>query len=138
MSPDSPETVKSLRRAAEGDAQALGDLFAHHGPRLRRMVQLRMDRRLMGRIDPSDVLQETYLEVAKSLAEYLRDPQVPFYLWVRFLAGRKLRALHRHHLGTAARDARREVGLLYGARSCMNAVRPEPALLRLDLRVAGG
>ena len=111
MVPDSPDTVQSLRRVSEGDGQALGELFAQHGPRLRRMVQLRMDRRLAGRLDPSDVLQETYLEVAKSLADYLRDPQVPFFLWLRFLTGRKLRALHRQHLGTAARDAGREVGL---------------------------
>jgi len=111
MSTDSPETSELLRRAGQGDAQALGELFAQHGPRLRRTVQLRMDRRLVGRIDPSDVLQETYLEVAKSLADYLKDPQLPFFLWLRFLTGRKLRALHRHHLGAAARDARREVGL---------------------------
>lgn len=113
MVPDSPDTVEALRRAVEGDGEALGELFAHHGPRLRRMVQLRMDRRLVGRLDPSDVLQEAYLEVAKGLGDYLGDPQLPFFVWLRFLTGRKLRALHRHHLGTAARDARREVGLGY-------------------------
>jgi RNA polymerase sigma-70 factor (ECF subfamily) len=104
-----------LRRAGEGDNQALGDLFARHSDRLRRMLQLRMDRRLHGRIDPSDVLQETYVEVSRSLAEYLRRPELPFFLWMRLLAGRKLQALHRHHLQTKARDARLEVALDQGA-----------------------
>jgi RNA polymerase sigma-70 factor (ECF subfamily) len=104
-----------LKRAAAGDQQALGELLARHRERLRRMVQLRMDRRLQGRLDPSDVLQETYFEVAGSLADYLRDPSMPFFLWLRLLTGRKLQALHRYHLGTQARDAGREVSLYRGA-----------------------
>src|SRR5262245_55982255 len=104
-----------LRRAADGDPQALGEAFARHGPRLRRMVQVRLDRRLQGRLDPSDVLQEAYLEVARSLADYLGNPDLPFFLWLRLLTGRKLQALHRHHLGTQLRDAGREVSLHHGA-----------------------
>jgi RNA polymerase sigma-70 factor (ECF subfamily) len=105
----------TLLRAAEGDPGALGQAFSYHRARLRRMIQIRLDRRLQGRIDPSDVLQEAYLEVARSLADYLKDPQIPFYLLVRFITGRKLQAIHRHHLGTLARDAGREVSLHRGA-----------------------
>src|ERR1700682_2397384 len=70
-----------LVRAGQGDSQALGEAFARHRDRLRRMVQLRMDRRLHGRLDPSDVLQEAYLEFSRSLADYLRKPEVPFFVW---------------------------------------------------------
>jgi RNA polymerase sigma-70 factor (ECF subfamily) len=115
MDSNSGPTSEALCRAAGGDPAALGSVFAEHRPRLRRMVQLRLDRRLQGRIDPSDVLQEAYLEVARSLADYLKNPEIPFYLWVRFITGRKLQALHRHHLGTQARDAGREVSLHRGA-----------------------
>jgi RNA polymerase sigma-70 factor (ECF subfamily) len=115
MTTNDSETPELLQRAGQGDPQALGDLFARHRDRLRRMVQLRLDRRLQGRIDPSDVLQDAYLEVARCLADYLRDPQLPFFLWLRFLTGKKLQALHRHHLGTRARDAGREVSLHHGA-----------------------
>jgi RNA polymerase sigma-70 factor (ECF subfamily) len=111
----SREPSELLRRAGQGDAQALGDLFAQHRDRLRRMVQVRLDQRLQGRLDPSDVLQEAYLEFARSLAEYLRNPQVPIFLWLRLITGRKLHALHRHHLGTQGRDAGREVSLHHGA-----------------------
>jgi RNA polymerase sigma-70 factor (ECF subfamily) len=115
MNTDPADTPELLRRAAEGDAEALGGLFERHRDRLRRMVQVRLDRRLQGRIDPSDVLQEAYLELARCLADYLRNPALPFFLWLRFLTGMKLQALHRHHLGTKARDAGREVSLHRGA-----------------------
>src|SRR6187200_1545431 len=100
-----------LRRAGDGDTSALGALLDCHRPRLRRIITLRLDTRLQGRIDASDVLQDAYLEAAQRLAEYLRDPKMPFFLWLRFLTGQKLLALRRRHLGTDARDANREVSL---------------------------
>jgi RNA polymerase sigma-70 factor (ECF subfamily) len=109
------ETTALLQRAAAGDTTALGELFARHRDRLRRMVQLRLDRRLAGRLDPSDVLQEAFLEVARALGQYLRSPEQPFFLWLRLVTGRKLQALHRSHLGVKARDAGREVSLQRGA-----------------------
>jgi RNA polymerase sigma-70 factor (ECF subfamily) len=112
---ESKETALLLARAGKGDSRAVGDLFALHQERLRRMVQVRMDRRLQGRLNPSDVLQEAFLEVSKALADYLRHPAIPFFLWLRMITGRKLHTLHRHHLGTHARDAGREVSLHRGA-----------------------
>src|SRR5713226_2078850 len=115
MANDSSETKDLLHRAEQGDKEALGQLFGLHQDRLRRMVLLRLDRRLQGRIDPSDVLQETYLEFSRALADYLANPSLPFFLWLRMITGRKLLALHRHHLGTQVRDAGREVSLHRGA-----------------------
>ena len=115
MTTDPGESSELLRRAGRGDAQALGQLLEAHRRRLRRMVRLRLDPRLQGRIDPSDVLQEAYLEAAERLAEYLRDPRMPFFLWLRFLTGQKLLALRRRHLGTQARDAARELSIYQGA-----------------------
>lgn len=115
MTSHSEPESETLRRAAAGDAAAIAEAFSHHRARLRRMIQVRLDHRLQGRIDPSDVLQEAYLEVARGLADYLKNPEIPFYLWVRFITGRKLQAVHRHHLGVQARDAGREVSLHRGA-----------------------
>ena len=108
------EPADLLERAGRGDPAALGELFGRYRERLRRMVKLRMDRRMQGRLDASDVLQEAYVEMAGSLADYLRDPAMPFFLWLRTLTGRKLHALHRQHLGTHMRDASREVSLYHG------------------------
>ncbi|MHC4731972.1 MAG: sigma-70 family RNA polymerase sigma factor [Planctomycetota bacterium] len=115
MNHSTDETRELLQRAGQGDAQALDELFARHRDRLVRMVRLRLDRRLQGRIDASDVLQETHLEAWRRLADYLheKDP-MPFFLWLRFLAGQKVLELHRRHLGAQRRDARQEVRLHYG------------------------
>src|SRR5947209_20033416 len=106
---DSGETSRLLRCAAAGDRESWGALLTRHGDRLRRMVAFRMDQRLQGRIDPLDVIQEAYLEASEHRAEYLRQPSLPFFLWLRGITGNKLRELHRHHLGTQMRDAGREV-----------------------------
>jgi RNA polymerase sigma-70 factor (ECF subfamily) len=108
------DTTELLNRAERGDAQALGALFERHRDRLHRMVRLRMDGRLHGRLDASDVLQEAYLEFSRCLKDYLRNPELPFFLWLRFITGRKLQALHRHHLRTKLRDAGREISLQQG------------------------
>jgi RNA polymerase sigma-70 factor (ECF subfamily) len=115
MASDSNETKTLLRRAEKGDRQAVGELFTRHKDRLKRMVKLRLDRRLQGRVDPSDVLQEAYLSASRSLAEYLENPTMPFFLWLRMITGRRLHTLHKRHLGTRARDAGREVALHHGA-----------------------
>ena len=111
MISDIGESAELLERAVAGNGQALGDLFTRHRARLRRMVQVRMDPRLQKRLDPSDVLQEAYLEASRSLAAYLRNPSMPFFLWLRLVTGRKLLALHRRHLGAGQRAAGREVPL---------------------------
>jgi RNA polymerase sigma-70 factor, ECF subfamily len=104
-----------LSRARAGDSRALADLFDHYKGRLRHMVRLRIDRRLAGRLDASDVLQEAYLEADKRFADYLRDPAIPIFLWLRLVTGQKLTDLHRHHLGAKMRDAGLEVSLHRGA-----------------------
>src|SRR6516225_9810856 len=93
----------------------MGQLFDLHRDRLRRMIQIRLDHRLQGRLDPSDVLQEAYLEFAEALPTYVNQPDVPFYLWLRAITGHKLHTLHRRHLGARMRDARREISLCRGA-----------------------
>jgi RNA polymerase sigma-70 factor (ECF subfamily) len=115
MAQDADETCELLRRAGQGDAEALGELLARYRDRLQRMVRLRLDRRLQGRIDPSDVLQEAYLAASERFADYARDPDMPFFLWLRFLTAQQLLVLHRRHLGTKGRDAGREVSLYRGA-----------------------
>jgi len=109
-----PNTSATQARAAQGDQEAWAALLERHQNRLRRMIALRLDQRLQARIDPEDVLQETYLEAATHLADYLKQPAMPFFFWLRGIAGNVLLALHRQHLGTKMRDAGREVALYRG------------------------
>lgn len=104
-----------LRRIAAGDNRATAELFTLYRERLRLMVRLRLDRRLQGRIDPSDVLQDAYLDIARRAPEYSANPMMSPYLWLRFLTGQRLMQLHRRHLGAQIRDAGQEVSLFQGA-----------------------
>jgi RNA polymerase sigma-70 factor (ECF subfamily) len=115
MENNSAEAMDLIARARAGDRDALGALLARYRDRLRRMVELRLDTRLQARLDASDVIQEAYVEVAERLPEYLRDPKLPPFLWLRLVVGERLLKLHRHHLGTQMRDAGREVSLYRGA-----------------------
>ena len=87
----------------------LGDLVARHRDRLRRMVRLRLDPRLNGRVDASDVIQDAYVEATRRYTS--RDQQISEFVWLRFLTGQKLAQLHRYHLGAQARNAGREVSI---------------------------
>jgi RNA polymerase sigma-70 factor (ECF subfamily) len=115
MESNSGETVRLLDLARGGDEAALNEVFARHRGRLRRMVELRLDRRLQARIDASDVIQEAYVDVVRRLDEYLREPSYPLFLWLRLIVGERLMKLHRHHLGTQMRDAGLEVSIYRGA-----------------------
>jgi RNA polymerase sigma-70 factor (ECF subfamily) len=104
-----------LRRALDGDEPALAALFDGSRDRLRKMIRLRLDRRLSGRVDTSDVLQEAYLDVRKRIVEYARDTAaMPFHLWLRLITGQRLTDVHRYHLGSQMRDAGMEVSLHRG------------------------
>jgi RNA polymerase sigma-70 factor (ECF subfamily) len=102
---------EQLRLAAAGDEHAWQQLLHDHNDRLRRMIVVRLDSRLQGRLDPSDVLQETYLEAARCLSEYLSKAGPPFHLWLRGLAANRLNKLHRRHLGAQKRNAGRDVSI---------------------------
>jgi len=109
------------------------------------MVDIRLDHRVAGRVDPSDVLQETFLDASRQLEGYLAELPVPPFLWLRFLTGQRLMATHRHHLGVRKRDAKQELPLRGFARpgvrsaslSCHLAGRltsPSRAAVRLELQ----
>jgi RNA polymerase sigma-70 factor (ECF subfamily) len=109
--PDSAETQQLLRQARAGDAEAVDQLFTRHRAYVGQFVRLRLDPRLRARVDPSDVVQEAQLEAARRLDSFLRQPPMPFRLWLRQLAGDRLLMLRRYHLGAARRAVHREVVL---------------------------
>ena len=118
-----PDTTTDLiRRVGVGDSQALADLFARHHDRLKRMLRLRLDRRLQGRVDPSDVLRQVSADVGRRAPEYLAAPVRPAYLWLRAVAGERLRALHQQHLGARMGEAGQEVSLFRGSMPEANSV----------------
>lgn len=120
--PGEPDTSEVLAEARRGDESAVNRLLGQHRDRLRRMVAVRMDDRLSARIDPSDVVQETLMVAAKQLADYLRDPPLPFYPWLRQIAWNRLVALQRRHLEAGKRGVSREQPLDISSDSALQLV----------------
>ena len=115
MSPPPGQVPDLVARVAAGDQEAIVELLARYRSRLRRMVSLRLDPRLQGRVDASDVIQDGYLDALKRLGEYTRDPSVSFYIWLRFLVGQRMAEYHRRYLSRPGRDVGREVSIYRGA-----------------------
>jgi RNA polymerase sigma-70 factor (ECF subfamily) len=114
MAANSDVSDRLMDSARHGDCEALNAVFKECRDRLRRMVQFRLDRRLQGRIDASDVLQEAFLEAARRIDNHDVHADMPLFLWLRLVVGEKLLELHRHHLGAAKRDPGRELSLYSG------------------------
>ena len=102
---NSPETQELLDQAQRGEQDAVERLLAGHREPLRRMISLRLDPALVGRVDASDVVQEVLLEASRRLRDYLRDPVMPFHLWLRHLARELLLAAPPGAALDAASDA---------------------------------
>ena len=122
MHSQSNETIALLSEVRDGDLSAFGELFDRYRQRLKQMIRLRLDRRLFGRIDEDDILQEAFLEAFSKLSQYLEKTDFPPYLWLRLIVGEKMTDLHRHHLGVQMRDAEREVSIYRGPMPAASSV----------------
>lgn len=108
MWPESDRTQDILRDVAGGDQQAVNRLMDRHREAVRRMVQLRLDHAVARRVDASDVVQDVMLEASQRLTDYLRNPGMPFHLWLRQLALDRIIDMHRRHRGAQRRSVDRE------------------------------
>ena len=108
MVSDSSDLDALLARLELGEESALAELFSRYREQLRRMVDFRLDTRLQGRVDVSDVLQEVYLDAAQRLEHYRTSPPSSFLFWLRQLTDQRLIEVHRKHFGAQMRDVRRE------------------------------
>src|SRR5262245_56096107 len=106
---DPAETQRLLVAVRAGNRDAFERLFAQHRPELRRFIERRLDRQLRARVDPSDVVQETQLEVFQRLADFLERRPMPFSLWLRKTAYERLLKVRRYHVETGRRAVGREI-----------------------------
>jgi RNA polymerase sigma-70 factor (ECF subfamily) len=144
MTISSPDSEELLRRADRGDAEARDELLRRHRDHLRKMIAWRLDRRLAPRVDPSDVVQEVLLEASRKMDRYLRERPLPFFPWLRSLAGEHLATLHRRHVRARKRSIlREEPGILdlpdesaaeLAARLATSSTSPTQRALKHELR----
>jgi RNA polymerase sigma-70 factor (ECF subfamily) len=117
MWPDQSKTQELLQGARQGDDSAVNRLLDRHRQALRRMVQLRLDQKIQGRVDVSDIVQDVLVEANRRLPQYLENPVMSFHLWVRQIAKDRIIDAHRRHRVSAKRSVDREQSLAVPAAS---------------------
>jgi RNA polymerase sigma-70 factor (ECF subfamily) len=102
-------TEHLLAQADLGDRSALGRLLTRHRRRLRSFIAFRLDGRLQARVDPSDIVQETLVDAARRLPDFLKTRPFGFFSWLSCLGRQRLADWRRYHLGSSKRSAAREL-----------------------------
>lgn len=108
MANTSPE--KLIERARTGDEAALGGLLELYRNYLRLMARSLMGQGLRIRVDPSDLVQETFLEAHRDFARFEGEGERELVAWLRKILIRNLADQARHHQ-SRGRDHRRELSL---------------------------
>ena len=121
MPDDSGLNEPLVARLASGDEEALAELFSLYRERLKRMVEFRMDRRLRGRLDASDVLQDAYIDALQRVRHYVDKPEMSFFVWLRQVTMQRLIDVYRFHLEAKTRDAKQEAVIRHGDLSAVTS-----------------
>ena len=106
--PEQSMTQNLLANARQGDRAAVNRLLERHRVSLKKLIQLRLDRKIARRVDASDVVQDVLMEANTRLQDYLTDPKMPFHLWLRQLAQDRMIDVYRRHRGAQRRSLDRE------------------------------
>jgi RNA polymerase sigma-70 factor (ECF subfamily) len=108
MWPEQPQVDPLLEEARHGQAEAVERLLTDHREPLRRLIGVRLDPALAARVDASDIVQEVLLEAHRRLPDYLKNPAMPFHLWLRHIAKDHIIDAHRRHRQAQRRSLDRE------------------------------
>ncbi len=112
MWPQSDQTQELIDAAKDGNDDAAERLLDRHRVALRRMIEMRLDRRIQQRVDASDIVQEVLIEANRRLQRYLNDPSMPFHLWLRQMARDRIIDAHRRHRVSGKRSVDREQAMV--------------------------
>jgi RNA polymerase sigma-70 factor (ECF subfamily) len=103
-----------LKLARDRPEQDLGLLLERYRSYLELLAQLQIGRRLQGKVDASDIVQETFLEVHRHFSRFRGETEAEFVAWLRQILAANLALLIRRYLGTQRRDVRLERELANG------------------------
>ena len=108
MWPEQQQTEQLLVQAKQGDQSAVNQLMERHRDALSHLVRMRLDQKILQRVDASDVVQDVLIEANRRLQTYLEKPVLPFRLWLRQIARDRIIDAHRRHRVSAKRSVDRE------------------------------
>lgn len=109
--PDLPDPGPLLEAAQGGDAAALGRLLELYRNYLLLLGRFQIGRRLQGKVEPADLVQDTFLEAHRHFARFRGQTEAEFVCWLRQILAGSFANLVRRYLGTRRRDVRLECDL---------------------------
>jgi RNA polymerase sigma-70 factor (ECF subfamily) len=103
---EAPEQL--LQKARDGDAATLGKLLELYRRYLGLLARVQIGQRLQGKVDASDLVQETFLEAHRHFGRFRGTSEAELVRWLRQILATNLADLFRRYLGTQGRDVRLE------------------------------
>jgi RNA polymerase sigma-70 factor, ECF subfamily len=100
-----------ILEAKAGREAVLGSLLELYRNYLRLLARVEIGRRLQGKVDASDLVQETFLEAHRNFGRFQGNAEPQFVQWLRQILAAKVANLVRHYFGTQGRDVRLEQDL---------------------------
>jgi RNA polymerase sigma-70 factor (ECF subfamily) len=91
------DPLELMTRARAGQADALGELCAVYRNYLRTVVNARLGPKLRERVELSDVVQETLVEVVRQFPRFNGETESALVAWLRHLVGEKLADIARYN-----------------------------------------
>jgi RNA polymerase sigma-70 factor (ECF subfamily) len=113
MSFSPPDRADLLRLAQEGNRTALGQLLELYRGYLSLLAHLQIRRRLQGKVDSGDVVQETFLKANRDFEQFRGQSEGELVSWLRAILATSIAQLVRHYCGTKGRDVRLERELVH-------------------------
>lgn len=99
-----PDVERMISEARAGDGAVLGQLLASYQNYLRLLARIEIGRRLQGKVDTSDVVQETFLEAHRHFPNFRGHAGGQLTQWLRAILAATLANTVRRYLGTKARN----------------------------------
>jgi RNA polymerase sigma-70 factor (ECF subfamily) len=111
MAEPDPSLVRLFQALRGGDATAQGELLLRYQPWLKLLARLQLDSRFQGKFDPSDMVQQTFLEAYRAFPQFRGQSEPELRAWLRQILAHVLAHEIRRYHGTQQRDLDREVSL---------------------------
>ena len=80
--PDDTRTQDLLQRAKSGDADVFAELFESLRPQLLRIIHGKLSPTIRQRVDPEDVLQDTFVRASHSVERFAWRGNGSFHRWI--------------------------------------------------------
>src|ERR1700722_8642639 len=107
-----------LADARRGNDAALGKLLEAYSKYLKLLARVQIGRRLQGKADASDIVQETFLDVHRQFPNFRGVTEPEFLAWLRRILAGQIAQMMRHYLGTKGRHLKLERALAADVYEC--------------------